>query len=61
MTLPKGMKRTFFVVTARGDFYFRVLGYGLSFTKNFPVMFSERYGYCRVLRIGRWAVRWLTP
>lgn len=51
--------RTTFWVSHEDGFYFRVLGYGLSVQRNRPVLFSERNGYKRVLRIGRWAVEWL--
>jgi len=54
------MKRTFLVRHESG-FYFRIVGYGLSIDSNRRVGFSERYGYRRVLRIGRWAIEWLTP
>jgi hypothetical protein len=53
------VKRTFWVRHESG-FYFRVLGYGLSIDGNRRVGFSERYGYRKVLRIGRWAIEWLT-
>ena len=32
-------------------FWFRIFGYGLS-VSNMAMMFSERYGYRKVLRIG---------
>ena len=56
------MRTTFFVWGPRWGFtgfYFRLWGYGLSFERDAPVLFSERYGHRRVLRIGRWAVQWL--
>jgi hypothetical protein len=49
------MTNTFWVSHESG-FYFRVFGYGLSIDSNRRVSFSERYGYRKVLRIGRWAI-----
>lgn len=40
-------------------FYFRVFGFGLSIQRDMRVLFGERYGYRRVLRVGRWAFMWL--
>jgi hypothetical protein len=54
------MRKTFWVSHSSG-FYFRLFGYGLSFDLNLPRLFSERYGYRRVLRIGRLAIEWLRP
>ena len=42
-------------------FYFRLRGYGLSVDIDLPVLFSERIGKRRVLRIGRTAIQFLTP
>lgn len=56
------MRTTFFVWGPRngfGGFYFRICGYGLSVQLDVPVFFSERNGYRRVLRVGRWAIEWL--
>ena len=44
-----------------GGFWIRILGYGISVTnkdKHSP-LFSERYGYRRVFRIGKWGIKWL--
>lgn len=54
------MTRTFWCNHDRG-FYFRVFGYGMAVEVDMPVLFSERYGHRRVLRIGRIAVQWLRP
>lgn len=54
------MRSTFWCSHESG-FYFRLFGYGLSFDIAMPVLFSERYGHRKVLRIGRLAVQWLTP
>lgn len=51
--------RTTFYVSHRAGFYFRICGYGLAFTKDQRPLFSERMGYRKVLRIGRWAIQWL--
>jgi len=56
------MKSTFFVWGPKhgfSGFYFRVRGYGLSIQADRQVLFSERYGHKRVIRIGRWAIEWL--
>lgn len=55
------MSRKTFWCNHEHGFYFRVRGYGLSFDMAMPVMFSERNGYRKVLRIGRLAIQWLTP
>ena len=44
-----------------GGFWIRVFGRGISVAdkiKN-PPLFSERYGYVRVLRFGKWGIKWL--
>lgn len=44
-----------------GLFWFRILGYGLSF-KDITIrdlMFSERYGYSKFLLIERWIIHFL--
>ncbi len=46
-----------------GGFWFRLFGWGLSIAnkvKN-PPLFSERYGYKKVLRIGNWGIKLLYP
>lgn len=53
--------KTTFLVRHDDGFYFRLLGYGLSVQRDRPVLFSERNGYKRVLRIGRWAFEVLKP
>lgn len=53
------MRRTFFVKHSSG-LYFRIGGYGLAFERDMTPLFSERNGYRRVWRIGRWAIQWLT-
>jgi len=49
------MKNTF-ICYYRWGMYFRVLGRGLSIQRDLPVLFSERNGYRKVVRIGRWAL-----
>jgi hypothetical protein len=46
-----------------GGWWFRILGYGLSVydRRMNPPLFSERYGYRKVLRLGPYSVRFLTP
>lgn len=64
MSLPAGMSTTFFVWGPKWGFvgfYFRILGHGLSFQRDLPVGFSERYRHRHVMRIGRWAIEWLYP
>lgn len=51
--------RTTFWCSHESGFYFRIAGYGLSVERDMPALFSERYGYRRVLRFGRWAIQWL--
>ena len=45
-----------------GGFWFRVYGVGLSIQdrEKHPALFSERNGYTKVLRIGKWAIRMLS-
>jgi len=47
---------------SKHGFWFRIFGYGLSFQnrEKYPALFSERNGYVKVLRIGRWSIRVLT-
>jgi hypothetical protein len=52
--------KTFFCRFERG-FYFRICGYGLSFERDMPVLFSERHGHRKVRRYGRWALQFLKP
>jgi hypothetical protein len=53
--------KTTFWCNHESGFYFRVLGYGLAVERDMPMLFSERNGYRRALRIGRWAAQMLTP
>lgn len=46
---------TFLCIDPKG-FFFRICDKGLSFSLDAPVLFSERYGYRKVLRIGRLAI-----
>ena len=48
-------------VSHDGGFFFRLLGYGLSCQVDMPVLFSEREGHRRLLRIGRFSVEFLRP
>ena len=44
-----------------GGFWVRVFGRGIGVAdkiKN-PPLFSERYGHVRVLRFGKWGIKWL--
>jgi hypothetical protein len=45
----------------KGIGWFRVFGIGISWkdTRIHPLMFSERYGYCKGLRIGWWMLHFL--
>ena len=47
--------------TYRGGCWIRLCGIGVSAINRsrHPALFSERYGYCKVLRIGRYAIRYL--
>lgn len=42
-----------------GSFWFRFYRFGLSVQdrSKHPALFSERNGYTKVLRIGKWSVR----
>lgn len=47
--------------SAKGKFWFRILGYGLSF-KDITIhemIFSERNGYAKYLKIGNWIIKYL--
>jgi len=46
-----------------GGFWFRVFGYGIAVVdkEKHPPLFSERNGYRRVLRFGRFGIEWLSP
>lgn len=57
LTLYLG-RNTFFALYCH-VFYFRILGYGLCVDRDMPVLFSERNGYRKVNRFGRWAFQWL--
>ena len=54
------MRKTFFHKFADG-MYFRVNGYGMAFQRDMPRLFSERNGFRRVFRVGRWSLEFLTP
>ena len=54
-------RTTFWAGMGSRGFYFRIRGYGLAVDNALPVLFSERYGHRRVLRIGRWALQLLKP
>ena len=45
-----------------GIFWFRIFGYGITFkdTTKYALLFSERYGYTKSLRLGKWYIRILT-
>lgn len=42
-------------------FWVRAFGYGPFIRKDRMVLFSERYGYRKVWRLGRWSFEWLQP
>lgn len=44
-----------------GGFWIRILGRGISISnkEKHPPLFSERNGYRKVLRIGKWGIEWL--
>ena len=48
-----------FHISKRG-FWFRVGNWGLSVSNERP-LFSERYGYTKVLRLGQWGIQVLKP
>ena len=41
------------------SFWFRIFGKGLTFSTNSPILFSERYGYRKTLRLGKYVIRYL--
>ena len=43
----------------RWGFYFRVSGWGAAIQRDLPILFSERNGYRKRVRIGRWALSFL--
>ena len=53
-------RKTFFVTHETGV-YFRVYGYGLAVEKDLYRSFSERNGYRRIYRLGRWSLEVLKP
>lgn len=53
-------RQTFFQPTRHG-FYFRIMGWGIAVGRDRKPRFSERYGYRKVLRLGRWDAMLLTP
>jgi hypothetical protein len=44
-----------------GGWFCRVRGWGFAVEKDYPRYFSERNGFRRVYRLGRWSLEWLTP
>lgn len=48
---------------SQGYFWFRFFGYGLHIkdSKVTPMLFSERYGHTKRIRVGRWVVKVLKP
>lgn len=59
MTKPKAI--SWYVEGGAG--WFRLFGYGIYWRDSHKtrLSFSERYGYVKVFRIGRLAIRFLTP
>lgn len=49
--------------TSDGRGWFRIMGYGLSWknTKKHDLIFSERYGYRKGFRIGKYIIHFLKP
>lgn len=47
------------LVKYNDGFWIRVFGYGFSLLHNPPVLFSERYGYRKSIRIVGWRFEWL--
>jgi hypothetical protein len=48
-------------VLARDMGWVRLLGRGVAWkdTTRHALLFSERYGHTRTLRVGRWSFKWL--
>lgn len=46
-----------------GGFWIRICNHGLEFIdkSKYPPLFSERNGYKKVLRIGKWGIEFLRP
>lgn len=53
--------RLFCAVAWRYGLWFRVFGYGLWFGVDHRPLFSERYGFTRVYRVGRLSMKALKP
>ena len=55
------MSKLFAYHKYEGGLWLRVLGRGLHIQnrKKIPAMFSERNGYVKTLRIGKWSIRLL--
>ena len=49
--------------TYNGGFWFRLFGYGFSVVNRHKhaALFSERLGYIKVLRLGRYSIKSLLP
>ena len=43
--------------------WFRILGFGLTWKdmRKHNLMFSERYGFTKYIRVGNWVFKGLTP
>lgn len=50
-----------YVMNGHGVTWFRIFGYGLWVALDHEPLFSERYGYRRVFRVGRLAFKVLKP
>ena len=46
-----------------GFLWFRILGHGLVIKdiNKYPLIFSERYGYTKYIKIGKYIVRYISP
>jgi len=45
----------------KSGFWLRIGKRGISFAIDRPKLFSERYGYNKVYRLGRLSFKWLPP
>lgn len=48
---------------SKGYFWFRLFGYGLHVKDSTitPMLFSERNGYTKYLKVGKWKIKILKP
>jgi hypothetical protein len=58
----KSLKILFFCAYwQRNSFWFRIFGYGLRGNRinEYPIMFSERNGYTKTIKLGNWSFKYL--